>query len=72
MGEGTFAGTRGNDENAPIPVVRANTIDRLKPTNAVSRLGRRDRRRMPRDGPFDALATTVGAPTADLAIPPEQ
>jgi hypothetical protein len=22
MGEGTFAGTRGNDENAPIPDVR--------------------------------------------------
>jgi hypothetical protein len=23
MGEGTFAGTRGNDENAPIPAIRA-------------------------------------------------
>jgi hypothetical protein len=21
MGEGTFAGTRGNDENAPVPVI---------------------------------------------------
>jgi hypothetical protein len=37
----TIAGTRGNDEDAPIPAVRANTIDRLKstrsgPTRAVA------------------------------------
>jgi hypothetical protein len=24
MGEGTFAGTRGNDKVAPIPVIRSN------------------------------------------------
>jgi hypothetical protein len=32
MGEGTFAGTRGNDKVAPIPVVRPTMIGRLKST----------------------------------------
>ena len=36
MGEGTFAGTRGNDEVAPIPASRLTTISRLKST--LSRL----------------------------------
>jgi hypothetical protein len=31
-GEGTFAGTRGNDEYAPIPAVRGATIEPLEPT----------------------------------------
>ena len=30
--QGTFAGTRGNGRNAPIPAVRAATIGRLKST----------------------------------------
>ena len=30
--QGTFAGTRGNGEDAPLPAVRAATIGRLKST----------------------------------------
>jgi hypothetical protein len=37
FGEVTFAGTHGNDEDAPIPAVRANTIDRLKSTQSGRR-----------------------------------
>ena len=33
LGEGTFAGTRGNDKVAPISVARLTTIGRLKSTH---------------------------------------
>jgi hypothetical protein len=32
MGEGTFAGTRGNDKVAPIPAVRGVATEPLGPT----------------------------------------
>jgi hypothetical protein len=35
MSEGTFAGTRGNDDNAPIPAIRGTEIERQGSTQTV-------------------------------------
>jgi len=35
LGKATFAGTPGNGQDAPIPVVRLATVGRLKLTQAV-------------------------------------
>jgi hypothetical protein len=37
---GTFAGTRGNGEDAPIPAIRVATIGRLEATEAVRKRSR--------------------------------
>jgi hypothetical protein len=36
FGEGTFAGTRGNEEDAPIPAVRRASAERVKSTHSGS------------------------------------
>jgi hypothetical protein len=51
--KGTFAGTRGNDEDAPIPVVRP---EPMEPTIAVIRRGYVDR---PTDNLWWPVSITV-------------
>ena len=36
IGEGTFAGARSNDEDAPIPVIRRTAIERPKSTSKAA------------------------------------
>lgn len=43
MGEGTFARTCGNDENAPIPAVRSPAIEPTSPAKRSSSADRPDR-----------------------------
>jgi hypothetical protein len=66
MGEGTFAGTRGNDENAPVPDIRPCCGKRVKPTpkQTFSAHGARRQRGARKDG--------TGIPAEVASEDPEQ